>query len=81
VSQTFQFYDARAKESAAEAKKAELVMVRERAERSAAVWRSLADQAKKVERDRAKAELVRAERRAAEADEAARIAETADAQD
>lgn len=81
MSQTFQFYDARAKESAAEAKKAELVMVRERAERSAAVWRSLADQAKKVERDRAKAELVRAERRAAEAEEAARIAETADAQD
>jgi hypothetical protein len=81
VSQTFQFYDARAKESAAEAKKAELVMVRERAERSAAVWRSLADQAKKVERDRAKAEVVRAERRAAEAEEAARIAETVEAQD
>ena len=83
MSQTFLFYDARAKESAAEAEKAELVMVRERAERSAAVWRSLANQAKKVERDRAKAELVRAERRAAEAEEAAaRNAEaTADAHD
>ena len=81
MSQTFQFYDARAKESAAEAEKAELVMVRERAERSAAVWRSLANQAKKVERDRAKAELVRAERRAAEAEEAARIAEAAETQD
>ena len=56
-------------------------MVRERAERSAAVWRSLANQAKKVERDRAKAELVRAERRAAEAEEAARIAEAAETQD
>lgn len=81
MSQTFQFYDARAKESAAEADKAELVMVRERAERSAAVWRSLANQAKKVERDRAKAEVVRAERRAAEAEEATRIAEAAEAQD
>ena len=81
MSQTFQFYDARAKESAAEAEKAELVMVRERAERSAAVWRSLANQAKKVERDRAKAELVRAERRAAEAEEAARIAEAAETLD
>ena len=81
MSQTFQFYDARAKESAAEAEKAELVMVRERAERSSAVWRSLANQAKKVERDRAKAELVRAERRAAEAEEAARIAEAAETQD
>ena len=81
MSQTFQFYEARAKESAAEAEKAELVMVRERAERSAAVWRSLANQAKKVERDRAKAELVRAERRAAEAEEAARIAEAAETQD
>ena len=81
MSQTFQFYDARAKESAAEAEKAELVMVRERAERSAAVWRSLANQAKQVERDRAKAELVRAERRAAEAEEAARIAEAAETQD
>ena len=81
MSQTFQFYDARAKESAAEAEKAELVMVRERAERSAAVWRSLSNQATKVERDRAKAELVRAERRAAEAEEAARIAEAAETQD
>lgn len=81
MSQTFQFYDARAKESAAEASKAELVMVRERAERSAAVWRSLANQAKKVERDRAKAELIRVERRAAEAEEAARVAEDAEAHD
>ncbi|MXP41974.1 hypothetical protein GRI75_10015 [Altererythrobacter soli] len=81
MSQTFQFYDARAKESAAEAAKAELVMVRERAERSAAVWRSLANQAKKVERDRAKAELIRVERRAAEAEEAARVAEDAEAHD
>ena len=81
MSQTFQFYDARAKESAAEASKAELVMVRERAERSAAVWRSLANQAKKVERDRAKAELIRVERRAAEAEEAARETEDVEAHD
>ena len=66
--QTFEFYDARAKEAAAEAKAAELVMVRERALRAEGVWRGLAAQARKVEVDRAKAERDRAARRAAEAE-------------
>ena len=71
MSQTFDFYDARAREAAAEAKSAELVMVRERALRAEKTWRGLANQARKIERDRAKAEEIRAERRAAEAEAAA----------
>jgi hypothetical protein len=71
VSQTFDFYDARARESEAAANMAELVMVRERELRSAAVWRSLAEQARKVEVSRVKAEEIRIERRAAEAAELA----------
>ncbi|MBT2134524.1 hypothetical protein KK137_09280 [Croceibacterium sp. LX-88] len=67
MSQTFEFYDSRAREAAAEAERADLVMVRERALRAEKTWRGLAAQAKKVERDRVKAEEVRAERRAAEA--------------
>lgn len=68
--QTFDFYNARAQEAAAEAKIAPLVMVRERALRAEGVWRSLANQARKVEVDRAKAERERTARRAAEAAEA-----------
>lgn len=71
MSQTFDFYDTRAREAAAEADRAELVMVRERALRAEKTWRTLANQARKVERDRAAAEEVRRERRAAEAAEAA----------
>lgn len=67
MSQTFAFYDARAREAAAEADIAQLVMVRERALRAEKTWRSLANQAQKVEKDRVKAEAIRAERRAAEA--------------
>ena len=73
--QTFEFYNARAQDAAAEAKAAELVMVRERALRAEGVWRSLANQARKVEVDRAKAERERAARRAAEAEEAALAAD------
>ena len=69
MSQTFAFYDARAREAAAEADIAQLVMVRERALRAEKTWRSLANQAQKVEKDRVKAEAIRAERRAAEAAE------------
>jgi len=80
VSQTFDFYDERAKEAEASAERADLVMVRERELRSAAVWRSLADQARKVEVSRIKAEEIRAERRAAEAAElAAKMVLTAEA--
>jgi hypothetical protein len=75
MSQTFDFYDARAREAAAEADKADLVMVRERALRAEKTWRGLATQAKKVERDRAKAEEIRQERRASEAAELAARAE------
>ncbi len=71
MSQTFDFYDARARESEAAAELAKLDMVRERELRSAAGWRTLAEQARKVEVSRVKAEEIRAERRAAELAEAA----------
>lgn len=67
MSQTFEFYDARAKEAAADADRADLDNVRERALRSERTWRGLAEQARKVAVDREKAERERAERRAAEA--------------
>ncbi|MGV2497303.1 hypothetical protein [Pelagerythrobacter aerophilus] len=67
MSQTFEFYDARAKESAAEAKAAVLENVRERARRSEATWRALADQARAVAEERAKVEQQKAARRAQEA--------------
>ena len=69
MSQTFEFYDARAKEAAAEAEQATLDNVRERNLRAEKTWRGLADQARKVLRDREKAEVERAERRAREAAE------------
>ncbi|RDC60689.1 hypothetical protein HME9302_01904 [Alteripontixanthobacter maritimus] len=66
MSQTFEFYDARAKEAQKEAEGAQLVMVKERALRAEAVWRGLAEQARNVSREREKAEAVRAARREAE---------------
>jgi hypothetical protein len=69
MNQTFQFYDARAKESEAAARNAGLAMVRERELRSAATWRELATGAKQIEDERLKAEEARVERRAAEAAE------------
>jgi hypothetical protein len=71
MSQTFDFYDARADEAEAAAGRAELDNVRDRELRSAAVFRKLADQARKILVDRAKAEVIRQERRDAEAEEAA----------
>ena len=71
MSQTFDFYDARADEAEAAAGSALLDNVRDRELRSAAVFRKLADQARKVLVDRAKAEVIRQERRDAEAGEAA----------
>ena len=71
MSQTSDFYDTRADEAEAAAGHAELDNVRDRELRSAAVFRKLADQARKVVIDRAKAEVVRDERRAAEAEKAA----------
>jgi hypothetical protein len=66
MSQTFDFYDARANEAAAEAAAATLDNVRERNLRAAKTWRSLADQARKVMTDRVRTEREKAERRAAE---------------
>ncbi len=75
MSDTFEFCNQRANEAAAEAKAADLVNVRDRALRAEKTWRGLATQAKKVLASRKKAEIVRAERRAAEAAAFAAIAE------
>lgn len=66
MNQTFEFYDARAKESEAAAECAGLDMVRDREMRSAATWRGLANKAEQTERDRVKAAEARVERRTAE---------------
>ncbi|MGB3797259.1 MAG: hypothetical protein WA957_13265 [Alteraurantiacibacter sp.] len=68
IAQTYAFYNARADEAAAEASKAKLDNVRDRALRSEKTWRGLAHQAQKVESDRAKAVQVRKERQEAEAE-------------
>ena len=75
MAQTFDFYNARAEEADVSAQNATLDNVRERSLRSAQVWRSLANQAKEVERERAKAAQIRAERKAQEAADAAAAAE------
>jgi hypothetical protein len=72
MSQASDFYDARADDAEAAAGRAELENVRDREMRSAAVFRMLAGNARRVDIARAKAEIIRQERRAAEADEAAR---------
>jgi hypothetical protein len=73
MSQTFEFYHARAEESASEAQAAQLDNVRDRALRSEATWRGLAEQARKVAEDRVKAEHERSLKRAAEAEALARL--------
>jgi hypothetical protein len=70
----FEIYDLRANEAAAEAATADLANVRERALRSEKTWRGLATQAKKTLAERAKADVIRADRRAAEAEQAAALA-------
>jgi hypothetical protein len=70
-SQTFEFYTERADQAAAEARAADLANVRDRALRSEKSWRGLAAQAKRVLAERAKGVIVRAERRADEARQAA----------
>ena len=70
MSQTFEFYDARAREAAAEADQATLDNVRDRNLRAAKTWRGLADQARRVLAERNKAEQERVDRRRAEAEEA-----------
>ena len=66
MKQTFEFYDARAKEAALEAKESTLENVKERNLRAEKTWRGLAKQAQKVALDRAKSERERADRRNAE---------------
>jgi len=66
MSQTFEFYDQRAKAAEAEAERAVLGNVRERELRSAKAWREMADRQLMIDAERVKAEAVRAERRAAE---------------
>lgn len=68
MNQSFTFLDARAREAAAEAAKATLSNVKERALRSAATWRTMADKALKIEEDRARADADRAVRKAEEAE-------------
>ncbi|MBX7483688.1 hypothetical protein [Qipengyuania qiaonensis] len=65
---SYEFYSARAAESAAEAKAATLDNVRERALRSKATWQALADQARAVVQQREKIETAKAAARAAERD-------------
>ena len=52
MSQSFEFYDARAREAAVEAEDAVLANVRERNLRAEKTWRGLANQAQKVMLDR-----------------------------
>ena len=68
MAQTYEFYTARAEEAAAEAAKASLANVRDRALRAEQTWRGLADQARGVAMQRRKIEREKAaEREAAQA--------------
>lgn len=68
MSQNYEFYNARAEEAAAEAAKATLENVRERALRSETAWRDMADRALQMEQER---EVVRIEREKRQAEAAA----------
>jgi hypothetical protein len=61
--QSYEFYSARAEQSAAEAKAATLANVRERALRSEATWRGLAEKARTVMKQREKIESDKAAER------------------
>ena len=65
MNQTYEFYAARADEARKDALAATLDNVRDRALRSEATWRSLAQQAQAVTRQRAKIEQEKAAERAA----------------
>ena len=79
MSQTFEFYDQRAKSAELEAERAQLDNVRDRELRSAKAWRGMADRQLMIDAERVKAEEVRAARRAAEQEavEAAQLLEDA----
>jgi len=66
MSQTFEFYDARANEAAHEARGATLDNVRERNLRAEKTWRELAEHARKVKDAREAAEGERVARREVE---------------
>ncbi|MDG6078667.1 hypothetical protein E3U23_05600 [Erythrobacter litoralis] len=68
MSQTFEFYDARANEAASEAAEATLENVKDRNLRAEKTWRGLADQAKRVSLERQKALREREARDRAEKD-------------
>jgi hypothetical protein len=52
VAQTYEFFAERAKEASKEAEQATLDNVRDRALRSAAAWRDMADRALRIQEDR-----------------------------
>lgn len=62
MNQSFEFYDARANQSAADAEAATLDNVRERCLRSETTWRALATKALNLANDRETARRERAER-------------------
>ncbi|RIV85741.1 hypothetical protein [Aurantiacibacter zhengii] len=66
MSQNYHFYKQRAEEAATDADGAELENVRERHLQAEKTWRGLAEQARKVEEDRAVAKQERLDRIAAE---------------
>lgn len=73
MSQNFEFYNARAKEAAVEAKAAKLDNVRERALRSETAWREMADRALQMEQEREVARIEREKRQAEAAELAAEL--------
>ena len=66
MSQTFEFYDQRAKSAELEAERAQLDNVRDRELRSAKAWRGMADRQLMLDAEPVKAEEIRSARRAAE---------------
>lgn len=72
MAMTYEFYCERADEAAALAAAATLDNVRERELRSERTWRGLAEHARKLVEERAKAEALRSGRRAADSPEAER---------
>ena len=76
MSQTFDFYDTRARAAQIAADEAVLDNVRDRELRSAAAWRGMADRQLMIDAERVKADEIRTARRAAEL-EAAEVDEAA----
>lgn len=66
MSQSVEFYAARANEAAIEASQATLENVRDKNLRAEKTWRKLADQARRVILERAKSDKEREDRRVAE---------------